>query len=112
MAELEGFIAQGQEQKICKLQKFIYGLKQASKSWNIRFDTAIKFYSFEQNVDEPCVYKKVLNFIVAFLVLYIDNILLIGNDVSYLNDINKWLAMQFQMKDLEDAKYVLGIQIV
>ena len=112
MSQPEGFIEQDQEQKVCKLKKSIYGLKQASRSWNIRFDTAIKSYGFEQNVDEPCVYKKVVNSIIAFLVLYVDDILLIGNDVGYLTDIKKWLAMQFQMKDLGDAQYVLGIQIV
>ena len=83
MAQPEGFIKKGQEQKICKFQKSIYGLKQASRSWNIRFDTAIKSYGFEQNVNERYVYKKVINFIVAFLVLYVDDILLIENDVSY-----------------------------
>ncbi|KAA0038897.1 gag/pol protein [Cucumis melo var. makuwa] len=56
---LEGFITQGQEQNICKLNRSIYGLKQASISWNIRFDTSIKSYGFNQNVDEPCLYKKI-----------------------------------------------------
>ncbi|KAA0049866.1 gag/pol protein [Cucumis melo var. makuwa] len=55
----EGFITKGQEQKVCKLNRSIYGLKQASRSWNIRFDTVIKSYGFDQNVDEPCVYKKI-----------------------------------------------------
>ncbi|KAL0556725.1 hypothetical protein IC582_005241 [Cucumis melo] len=59
MSQPEGFITQGQEQKICKLNRSIYRLKQASRSWNIRFDTAIKSYGFDQNVDEPCVYKKI-----------------------------------------------------
>ena len=112
MVQPEGFIQKGQEQKVCKLQKSIYGLKQASRSWNIRFDTAIKSYGFEQNVDEPCVYKRIIKSTVAFLVLYVDDILLIGNDTGHLIDIKEWLAMQFQMKDLENAQYVLGIQIV
>ncbi|TYK24002.1 gag/pol protein [Cucumis melo var. makuwa] len=112
MAQPKGFIKNGQEQKVCKLQKSIYDLKQASRSWNIKFDTVIKTYGFEQNVEEPRVYKKVVNSIVAFLVLYVDDILLIGNDVGYLTDIEKWLATQFQMKYLGDAQYVLGIQIV
>ncbi|KAL0554543.1 hypothetical protein IC582_008466 [Cucumis melo] len=100
MVQPKGFIKKGREQKVRKLQKSIYGLKQASRSWNIRFDTPIKSYGFEQNVDEPCVYKRIINFIVAFLVLYVDDILLIGNDVSHLTDIKKWLATQFQMKFL------------
>ena len=47
MVQPEGFITQDQEQKVCKLLKSIYGLKQASRSWNIRFDTTIKSYGFE-----------------------------------------------------------------
>ncbi|KAL4014035.1 hypothetical protein IC575_026225 [Cucumis melo] len=112
MSQPEGFITQGQEQKVCKLNRSIYGLKQASRSWNIRFDTAIKSYGFDQNVDEPCVYKKINKGKVAFLVLYVDDILLIGNDVGYLTDVKAWLAAQFQMKDLGEAQYVLGIQII
>ena len=89
---------------ICKLKRFIYGLKQASRLWNIRFDQAIKSFSFEQNLDEPCVYKrhqdKVVMFqVVMFLVLYVDDILLIGNDVGVMSSIKVWLSSQFDIKD-------------
>ncbi|KAA0050103.1 gag/pol protein [Cucumis melo var. makuwa] len=105
MSQPEGFITQGQKQKVCKLNRSIYGLKKASRSWNIRFDIAIKSYGFDQNVDEPCVYKKINKGKVAFLVLYVNDILLIGNDVGYLIDVKAWLAAQFQMKDLgENSK--------
>ena len=46
MVQLEGFIAKGQEKKVCKLQKSIYGLKQASRSWNIKFDQSVKTFGF------------------------------------------------------------------
>ena len=55
MLQSEGFIAKNQEHMVCKLKRSIYGLKQASRSWNIRFDQAIKSFGFEQNFDEPCV---------------------------------------------------------
>ena len=103
MAQLEGFIEQDHEQRVCKLKRSIYGLKQASRSWNIKFDTAIKSYCFKQNFDEPCVYKRIVIFTRAFLVLCVDDILLIGNDVGFLTDIKHWLATQFQMKDLGEA---------
>ena len=91
--------------------KSIYGLKQASRSWNLCFDETIKTYGFEQNFDEPCVYKYIKEKKVVFLVLYVDDILLIGNDVETLSN-KKWLAKQFQMKDLGEASYILGIQII
>ena len=47
MMQLEGFIVKGQEDKVCKLQKSIYGLKQASRSWNIKFDQSIKSFGFD-----------------------------------------------------------------
>ena len=59
---------------------------------HIRFDTTIKSYNFEQNVDEPCVYKRIVDGKVVFLVLYVDDILLIGNDVKTLSNVKKWLA--------------------
>ncbi|TYK06669.1 gag/pol protein [Cucumis melo var. makuwa] len=62
MSQSKGFITQGQEQKVCKLNRSIYGLKQASRSWNIRFDTAIKSYGFVQNVDEPFLKIKKVQF--------------------------------------------------
>ena len=112
MMQPEGFIVEGQEQKVCKLLRSIYGLKQASRSWNLRFDETIKTFGFEQNVDEPCVYKYIKETKVVFLVLYVDDILLIGNDIELLSDVKKWLVEKFQMKDLGQASYVLGIQII
>ena len=94
------------------LLRSIYGLKQASKSWNLRFDDTIKTFGFEQNVDEPCVYKYIMETKVVFFVMYIDDILLIGNDIGLLSHVKKWLVQKFQMKDLGQASYVLGIQII
>ena len=58
MRQPDGFITKGQEHMVCKLHKSIYGLKQASKSWNKRFDQVIKSFSFDQNEEEPYVYRK------------------------------------------------------
>ena len=59
MIQPEGFVNPKGANKICKLQRSIYGLVQASRSWNIRFDELIKAYSFIQTYDEVCIYKKV-----------------------------------------------------
>ena len=73
--------------KVCRLLRSIYGLKQASRSWNIRFDEVIRSYDFVKNEDEPCVYRKVSGSTITFLVLYVDNILIIGNDVGMLSTV-------------------------
>ncbi|KAL0387730.1 UNVERIFIED_CONTAM: Retrovirus-related Pol polyprotein from transposon RE1 [Sesamum radiatum] len=100
----------GEEQKVCHLQRSIYGLKQASRSWNICFDEVIRGYDFIKNDFDPCVYKKVYGSSIVFLVLYMDNILLIGNDIKMLGD-KAWLSTQFSMKDLGEASYILRIKI-
>ena len=56
MTQPKGFIS-GSGSKVCKLHRSIYGLKQASRSWNIRFKVEIKEFDFSQNADEPCVYN-------------------------------------------------------
>ncbi|KAK8569059.1 hypothetical protein V6N12_007591 [Hibiscus sabdariffa] len=83
MTQPEGFVAPEDARKVCKLQRSIYGLKQTSRSWNLRFNEAIQEFGFIRNEDEPSVYKKFSGSIVSFLVLYVDDILIIGNDIPY-----------------------------
>ena len=94
MMQPEGFVDPKGANKMCKLQRSINGLVQASRSWNKRFDSVIKAYGFIQTFGEACIYKKVSGSSVAFLILYVVDILLIGNDI-----------------DLGEAAYILGIKI-
>ncbi|KAK8672863.1 hypothetical protein V6N13_111220 [Hibiscus sabdariffa] len=111
MTQPEGFVTPENVGKVCKLQRSIYGLKQASRSWNLRFNDAIKEFGFIRNEDEPCVYKKFSGSIVSLLILYVDDILIIGNDVPTLQSIKTWLSSCFSMKDLGEAPYILGVKI-
>ncbi|KAJ9545670.1 hypothetical protein OSB04_025377 [Centaurea solstitialis] len=111
MEQPEGFEDPKNPNKVCKLLKSIYGLKQASRSWNLHFDERIKEFGFAKSEFELCVYTKFSGSIVTFLVLYVDDILLIGNDVPTLQSVKEWLSKCFQMKDLGEAAYILGIKI-
>ena len=91
MMQPEGFVDPKNANKVCKLQRSIYGLVQASRSWNIRFDEMIKAFGFMQTYGEACVYKKVSGSSVAFLILYVDGILLMGNDIELLDNIKAYL---------------------
>ena len=111
MVQPEGFVNQKHPNKVCKLKKSIYGLKQASRSWNLRFDEKIKEFGFIKNEDEPCVYKKTSGSTVTFLILYVDDILILGNDIPSMRGVKAWLEKCFSMKDLGEAAYILGIKI-
>jgi hypothetical protein len=71
----------------------------------------VKVFGFIKKVEEPCVYKKVSGSAVMFLVLYLDNILLIRDDISIMEAIKSSLRKSFSMKDLGEATYILGIKI-
>nr|GEY58198.1 zinc finger, CCHC-type [Tanacetum cinerariifolium] len=111
MEQPEGFVNPKYPNQVCKLKRSIYGLKQASRQWNKRFDDEIKKFGFIQNRDEPCVYLKASGSNITFLILYVDDILIMGNHIPMLQDVKSYLGRCFAMKDLGEAAYILGIKI-
>lgn len=111
MTQPEGFISKGQEHLVCKLKKSIYGLKQASRQWYLKFDEVMKKNDFIRNQVDQCIYLKMSgrNFII--LVLYVDDILLASNNVDLLHETKRLFSRHFDMKDLGEASYVIGIEI-
>ena len=71
----------------------------------------INAYGFIQTSGEACISKKVSGSSIAFLILYVDDILLIGNDIKFLDSIKGYLNTSFSMKDLGEAAYTLCIKI-
>nr|GEY63083.1 retrotransposon protein, putative, Ty1-copia subclass [Tanacetum cinerariifolium] len=111
MVQPEGFVDPNHPRKVCKLQRSIYGLKQASRSWNKIFVEEIKRFSFDQNLDEPCVYQKASGSNVTFLILYVDDIIIMRNHILSLQSVKNYLGKCFAMKDLGEAAFILGIKI-
>ncbi|KAL0427788.1 UNVERIFIED_CONTAM: hypothetical protein Slati_2953600 [Sesamum latifolium] len=111
MDQSEGFTSIGEEQKVYRLQKVHLRSQTSFPKLDHGFDEVIRGYDFIKNEHNPCVYKKISGSSVAYLVLYVDDILLIGNDVKMLGDIKAWLSTQFSMKDMGEVSYILGIKI-
>nr|GFC57235.1 hypothetical protein [Tanacetum cinerariifolium] len=82
------------------LKRSIYRLKQASRQWNKQFDDEIKKFGFIQNHDEPCVYQKDSGSNITFLILYVDDILIMENNIPMLQSVKTYLRKCFTMKDL------------
>ncbi|XP_022858509.1 uncharacterized protein LOC111379383 [Olea europaea var. sylvestris] len=112
MVQPENFVSRDPKSMVCKLKKSIYGLKQASRQWYHKFHQVITSYSFEANVVDDCVYHKFSESKYIFLVLYVNDILLASSDIGLLHETKKFLMKKFEMKDLGDASFVLGIQIL
>ncbi|KAK1630563.1 hypothetical protein QYE76_004878 [Lolium multiflorum] len=111
MTQPEGFVVEGKEHLACRLKKSIYGLKQASRQWYLKFDKIIRTFGFTENVKDNCIYVKFKGSRFTILVLYVDDILLACSDKDMLHETKNFLSSNFDMKDLGEASYVLGIEI-
>ena len=111
MLQPEGFGEKEKENMVCKLNRSIYGLKQASRQWYILFDNAITSYGFSMTEGDHCIYTKVIGSNFVLLSLYVDDILIASNDKVTLVEVKAWLSSKFDMKDMGEASYVLGVEI-
>lgn len=94
--------------RLCKLNRCIYGLKQASRNWNIRFDKTLMSLGFHKLLTDTCVYKSET----IIIVLYVDDILIFCDNICNINMIKDSLTKSFKMKDLGEVKQFLGLDIV
>ena len=111
MVQPKNFVVEEKECMGCRLKKSIYGLKQISRQWYLKFDSTIRKFGFQENVEDNCVYAKFKNGKYIFLILYVEDILFASSDVNLLLETKKFLSLNFDMKDLGEASFVLGIEI-
>ncbi|KAG9453398.1 hypothetical protein H6P81_006302 [Aristolochia fimbriata] len=107
----EGLAVKDQGEKVCRLTKAIYGLKQSPRQWFFTFHKVITEYGFIPNLYDPCVYTQVSGGKFVILSLYVDDILLMRNDLDIVLRIKEWLKTQFDMKDMGEDSFILGIKI-
>ncbi|KAG7310616.1 hypothetical protein JYU34_003408 [Plutella xylostella] len=109
----EGFVMKGQEGKVYKLNKAIYGLKQAAKAWYDKINNVLcKKLGFSKSSSEPCVYHKSGKHGLTILALYVDDILLFTERNSQEKDLIKQkLNMEFEITDLGPASHILGMRL-
>lgn len=100
-----------QGEKVCKLNKAIYGLKQASRLWNLKFDAALKEIGFTRSKVDPCIYFKINGSLMTFVGLYVDDALIVSNDYEIQRLLHTELHKRFKMKDLGEARSCVGLRI-
>ncbi|MDD0547095.1 reverse transcriptase domain-containing protein, partial [Shigella sonnei] len=87
MNQPEGFIVEGQANKVWKLIKSLYELKQARKLWHEKFDYSVKNMGFKSSLSDKCLYIRNRSNNVAIICLYVDDMLILGSDQSEVDDV-------------------------
>ncbi|GJU41942.1 ribonuclease H-like domain-containing protein [Tanacetum coccineum] len=110
MKSPEGYLPA--DNKVCRLKKSLYGLKQASRRWNAKLTSTLIENHFSQSKSDYSLYTKSDKGVFLALLVYVDDIIITGNSVSEIEKFKVYLKSKFMIKDLGKLKYFLGIEIV
>lgn len=113
MEQPEGWVIPGKEDHVCLLKKAIYGLKQASRQWNAKIHQSLLDLGFTRTYSDAgiYVYRRQGGDHVTIVVLYVDDLLLMGNQSSHIKHVKKALSKQYKMTDLGSVQRFLGLRI-
>ena len=99
------------EDKVCKLKRSLYGLKQSPRAWFGRFTLAMKAAGYQQSNADHTLFVKHKDGRVTTLIVYVDDMILTGDDPEEMKTLREYLSAEFEMKDLGQLKYFLGIEV-
>ncbi|KAL5818254.1 hypothetical protein ACOSQ3_022150 [Xanthoceras sorbifolium] len=112
MEQPESFQVKGKEKSVCRLKNSLYGLKQAPRQWYKKFDSFMEKNKYNRTTADHCVFiKKFSDGDFIILLLYVDDMLIVGQDIGKINRLKKELSKSFAMKDLGPVKQILGMRI-
>ena len=97
--------------QVCRLQKSLYGLRQASRQWFSKLSNALVSIGFKHSEYDHSLFTKSHNGSFTALLVYVDDVILTGNSLSSIDFVKKFLHDTFKVKDLGDLKYFLGLEV-
>ncbi|KAL2903744.1 Retrovirus-related Pol polyprotein from transposon TNT 1-94, partial [Bienertia sinuspersici] len=103
-----GFSSRG---KVCRLLKSLYGLKQAPRCWFAKLSASLTQYGFRQSYSDYSLFTYRNGSVHLNVLVYVDDLIISGNDSSALHTFKQYLSTCFHMKDLGRLKYFLGIEV-
>ena len=107
-----GFSNEYEGNKVYKLKKSLYGLKQSPRAWFDRLTKVLKNQGYQQGQSyHTMFFKQIGNGMKTILIVYVDDIILTRNNVSELERLKNILAKEFEFKDLGQMKYFLGMEV-
>ena len=107
-----GFTGEFVDGEVCQLKKTLYGLKQSPRAWFERFTEVMKKYEYEQSNSDHTLFFKKKGGKITCLIIYVDDMIITGDDEEEIAELKKNLFHKFEMKDLGLLKYFLGIEVL
>jgi hypothetical protein len=111
MEQPQGFIDPDHPNKVCLLKKAIYGLKQASRTWNLQFHGVLVNLGFMCTHSDAGVYHCHDDGGTLIIILYVDDITILGDNLKNVNKLKTTLSNRYEMTDLGEIDSYLGVQI-
>ena len=111
MPQPEGFVDQRHPNHVCKLIKAIYSLRQAPRAWFDRLRFTLLDWGFRNLRSDISLFMLQTRGLTVFILIYVDDILVTGNDSTFVNNFVKRLNQTFSLKDLGPLYYFLGLEV-
>nr|CAD1826176.1 unnamed protein product [Ananas comosus var. bracteatus] len=106
-----GHPREGERDLVCRLRKSIYGLKQSPRAWFEKLSSTITSIGFVRNSADYSMFVKKEGTSTTIILVYVDDIILTGDNQKVIEDVKKWLKIMFDIKDLGELRYFLGIEV-
>ena len=102
----------GSENKVYKLKKALYGLRQAPRAWNEKLNRVLEDFNFKKCSKEPSLYRKQTRDALLLVAVYVDDLLITRSSEVMIIDFKKEMSTIFEMSDLGLLTYYLGIEVI
>ena len=110
MKQPEGFVEEGKEHLVCKLKQSLYGLKQSPQCWNYTLDAHLTSMGYVQSTSDPCIYTSSEGD-TSIIGVYVDDFVIAAKTTEKIEEINTALSQKFDVKDLGELHYFLGVLV-
>ena len=112
LAQPPRFVAQGEIRRVCRLWKSLYGLKHSPLAWFGKFSQAVEESGMQKRKSYHFVFYRNSSSGFILLVIYVDDIIIIGSDFKGISSLKSFIQSQFHTKDLKMLRYFLSIEVM
>jgi hypothetical protein len=112
MEQPSSYVDQTHPNLVCRLKKALYGLKQAPRAWSDKIGQYLITSGFQTSNVDFSLYVKKTNHGIVIIVIYVDDLIIIGDSNVDISDLKKLLKQEFEMKDSGELHYFLDIEVI